>query len=320
MKLQAGRGRSGVVSSCQYVTRYALFGAKTQRRQWECMPVSSRVVSSPVLSQGGVSHAACLLLRLPRRPGRRPLASIRRQSMASSSTVTGTGNGRPDQDQDRTPIPPWSLLLSARLDSIALHASPPSLAFCFPRRPVGRSPGPARGPSLPGPKAHRRATVWQCLPAPFGRSASSAAGGAGTHAAADRGTRSPAPGPVRCAAAQASMRQTTTRQGKQRPARRRHVIGLRLSVRPARWIDMRALRSPQHAAQLYSLALPAFAVPCGPRRLVLRGAAVSCASGEKNPLWNDHRQQVSLNLNSNKQSTGAYDMYYYIYYRVLSRN
>lgn len=40
-----------------------------------------------------------------------------------------------------------AVCLSARLDSIALHASPPSLAFCFPRRPVGRSPGPARGPS-----------------------------------------------------------------------------------------------------------------------------------------------------------------------------
>jgi hypothetical protein len=131
-----------------------------------------------------------------------------------------------------------------------------------------------------------------------------AVGGAGTHAAADRGTRSPAPGPVRCAAAQASMRQTT-RQGKQRPARRRHVIGLGPMDRCA--------RSPVSAARSAALQ-PGPACLC--RALWTsssRAAWRSCQMCEwkKNPLWNDHRQQVSLNLNSNKQSTGAYDLYYH---------
>lgn len=191
------------------------------------MPVSCRVVSCPAPVPGRRSHAACLLLRIPRprRPGRRPLASIRRQSMASSSTVTGTGNGRPDQDKDRTPIPPWSLLLSvclsARLDSIALHASPPSLAFCFPRRPVGRSPGPAASQgSLPGPKAHRRATVWQWLPAPFGRSASPSAGQARTQPRIEaRAPRPPAP----CAVQQRRHR-CARRPGKASSAR--HADGM----------------------------------------------------------------------------------------------
>jgi hypothetical protein len=113
---------------------------------------SCRVVSCPAPVPGRRSHAACLLLRIPRRPGRRPLASIRRQSMASSSTVSGTGNGRPDQDQDRTPIPPWSLLLSVcLLDSTRLRCTPRRLPWPF-AFPADRSAGlrgqrPVRGPS-----------------------------------------------------------------------------------------------------------------------------------------------------------------------------
>lgn len=59
--------------------------------------------------------------------------------------------------------------------------------------------------------------------------------------------------------------------------------------------------------------------PCLPLPCLVDLVVVSCCVaqlsavrvGEKNPLWNDHRQQVSLNLNSNKQSTGAYDLYYH---------
>lgn len=200
-----------------------------------------------------------------------------------------------------------AVCLSARLDSIALHASPPSLAFCFPRRPVGRSPGPARGPSQGQKRIEERrsGSGSGCRH----RSGVRRRRRRGRHARS-RGSRhalpgpGPGPGPVRCAAAQASMRQTT-RQGKQRPARRRHVIGLGPMDRCA--------RSPVSAARSAALQ-PGPACLC--RALWTSSSRAACRSCQlcewkKNPLWNDHRQQVSLNLNSNKQSTGAYDMYYH---------
>lgn len=216
------------MSSCQYVTRYALFGAKTQRRQWECMPVSSRVVSSPVL-------LLCPRAAFPRRVLAPPNTPTTRAAAVgvNQATIDGliihrqrhrewpAGPGpRPDTNPALV-VAAVCLSARTRLDSIALHASPPSLAFCFPRRPVGRSPGPAASQgSLPGPKAHRRATVWQWLPAPFGRSASPSAGQARTQPRIEaRAPRPPAP----CAVQQRRHR-CARRPGKASSAR--HADGM----------------------------------------------------------------------------------------------
>lgn len=213
------------MSSCQYVTRYALFGAKTQRRQWECMPVSSRVVSSPVLSQGGVPTPRACSSEYPDDPGggrwrqsgdnRWPHHPPSPAPGMAGRTRTRTRTGH----QSRPGRCCCLSVCSTRLHCVARLAAFPGLLLS---PPTGRPVSGASQGSLPGPKAHRRATVWQWqwLPAPFGRSASPSAGQARTQPRIEaRAPRPPAP----CAVQQRRHR-CARRPGKASSAR--HADGM----------------------------------------------------------------------------------------------